>query len=972
MMSNYGFDLLRDQEIPELHTYARLWRHSQTGAELLSLENDDDNKVFGISFRTPPDDSTGVAHILEHCVLCGSRKYPLKKPFVELLKGSLKTFLNAFTYPDKTCYPVASQNLQDFYNLIDVYLDAVFYPRLTRSIFEQEAWHYELTHPDDPLVFKGVVFNEMKGAYASPERLISEYSRRSLFPDTTYGVSSGGDPQYIPDLTYAQLTGFHRAFYHPSNARIFFSGNDDPAERLRRLDAYLSAFQHQAVASDIPLQPYFDTPRWFTQPYSVDPDGNDTKKAMTTVNWLLNETTDAQIVLGLNILTYILVATPASPLRKALIDSGLGDDLIGGGLSDSLRQAYFSTGLKGIAIEDAPRVEALIMQTLADLVEGGIEADMVAAALNTIEFRLRENNPGAYPRGLILMLRALDTWLYDGDPFDALAFAAPLEAIKTRVASGERYFENLIASSLLHNPHRTTMVLQPDPALRQREVAAEQDRLAQVRATLSQADIQAVIENTQQLKQAQETPDPPEILATMPMLTLADIDRHQKEIARTVEEQAGVTVLRHDLITNGILYLDVGFNLDALPQELVAYVPLFGQALLGMGTEREDFVQVSQRIGRTTGGIYSHAFSSATRDISDSATWLFLRGKAVITHVEDLLNILRDVLLTVRLDNPERFRQIVLKARAGKEAGIIPSGHAYVGTRLRAHFNRADWVGEQMSGISQLFFLRELEQAVNHDWPTVLAKLEQIRQILVNREAMLCNVTVDGQSWESIAPTLSTFLSNLPSAPRQPALWTPAPELSDEGLTIPSGVNYVGKAANLYELGYHYHGSVKVITKYLRNTWLWEKVRIQGGAYGSFCGFDRHSGILTFTSYRDPNVQPTLDVYNQAGSFLRDLQLSETERTRAIIGTISDVDAYQLPDAQGYTSLIRYVIGETDATLQQRRDEILATTTADFHTFADVLDRVRQHGRIAVLGTHEAIQAVRRVHPGHFTVTKVL
>lgn len=972
MPEKYGFVLLRDVDIPELNSRGCLYRHIQTGAELLSLENDDENKVFGINFRTPPADSTGVAHILEHSVLCGSRKYPLKEPFVELLKGSLKTFLNAFTYPDKTCYPVASQNLQDFYNLIDVYLDAVFYPRLTPDIFQQEGWHYELASPDAPLTFKGVVFNEMKGAYAAPERVLADQSQRSLFPDTTYGVSSGGEPQHILDLTYEQLATFHRQLYHPSNARIFFWGDDPPEERLRLLDAYLKEFERLAIDSSVKLQPRFDTPAQFTRFYRVDPNEAGEKKSMLTLNWLLTELTDPETLLGLSILDHILIGTSASPLRKALIDSGLGEDIAGGGLNEGLRQAYFSTGLKGIAVEHADAITNLIIQTLQKLVDEGIDPATVEASLNTIEFRLREQNTGSAPRGLWLMINALTTWLHDGDPFAPLAFAAPLNAIKAHLAEGENYFESMIDCYLLHNTHRTTILLCPDPALGQREAAAEQARLDAARAAMSPADIQAVIENTRELKRLQETPDSPEALATIPTLKLADLDRQNKPIPLEVIEQDGTRILYHDLFTNGIIYLDVGLNLHMLPQELLPYAKLFGRALLEMGTEREDFVKLSQRIGRKTGGIHATSFTSVIPGDATSAAWLLLRGKATPEHADELLAILQDVLLTVNLDDHERFRQIMLEAKARVEAGIIPSGHAIVDSRLRARFNEADWASEQMGGVSFLFFLRQLATKVDREWPVVLSNLEVIRRLLVNRDALICNVTVDAPNWAQFQPKLNTFLAALPAAPVTLAQWAPQFDGSNEGLTIPTNVNYVGKGANLYDLGYRYHGSANVISKYLRTTWLWEKVRMQGGAYGGFCSFDRQSGVFSFTSYRDPNLLATLEIYDRASQFLRATDLTETEVTRAIIGAIGDLDTYRLPDAKGYTSMVRYLIGDTDESRQQMRDEVLGTTPGDFYAFADRLDQVREQGHVVVLGDQSAIEAVNAERSGWLRPVRVL
>ena len=476
-MDRRDFELLRDEEIPELNTRALLYRH-RTGCEIVSLINDDENKVFGINFRTPPTDSTGIAHILEHSVLCGSRKYPVKEPFVELIKGSLNTFLNAFTYPDKTCYPVASTNLQDFYNLIDVYLDAVFYPRLTPEVLQQEGWHYELEDPSDPLRYKGVVFNEMKGAYSDPERILGERIQQSIFPDTTYGVDSGGDPRDIPALSFDQFKRFHDDFYHPSNARIYFYGDDDPQQRLALLHDYLSDYEAHSVDSAIGTQPRFTAPKRQQFPYAVNPDAVEEPKYFVALTWLLQDAIDADERRALQVLEHALLGTPGSPLRKALIDSGLGEDLTGSGLEIELAQMFFSVGLKGVQQGDIDAVEALILQHLGDLADGGIDQGMVAASLHTAEFRFRENNTGSFPRGLGLMLRLLTDWLYDRNPFTPLRFADSFAALKAKLAADDRYLEGLIQRHLLDNEHRTTVVLQPDAELGTRLEEEETDALS--------------------------------------------------------------------------------------------------------------------------------------------------------------------------------------------------------------------------------------------------------------------------------------------------------------------------------------------------------------------------------------------------------------------------------------------------------------------------------------------------------------
>jgi len=955
---SYGFELLRKRYINELKTEARLYRHIQTGAELLSMINDDENKVFGITFRTPPRDSTGVPHILEHSVLCGSRKYPVKEPFVEILKGSLQTFLNAFTYPDKTCYPVASQNIKDFYNLIDVYLDAVFYPRITPEIFQQEGWHHEMEEPGGPLVYKGVVFNEMKGANSSPDRLLAEYSQQVLFPDTTYGLDSGGDPAVIPELTYEQFRDFHRRYYHPSNARIFFSGDDDPSERLRRIDEYLGEFEKTDIDSTVSLQPPFGKPRRVARSFAAA----EAVGSMMTVNWVLGETTDAVTNMALNILSYILLGTSGSPLRKALIESGLGEDITGGGLEGELRQLFFSVGLKGITGGREDAVEALVLETLEGLATGGIDPHAVEAAFNTIEFGLRENNTGSYPRGLVLMLRVMTTWLYDGDPLALLSFEALLSEIRARIGSGELFFEGLIRKYFLENPHRSTVVLKPDPNLESRVEAAEEERLRAVRDAASPEELNQIFENTERLKKLQETPDSPEALATIPALRIADLDTKNRTIPITVLNERGATVLYHDIATSGIAYIEVGLNLRVLPRRHVQYIPLFSRALLEMGTRTEDYVSLSQRIDRKTGGIHPSLFVSEVKDTQSGAeARLFLCGKAMVPQTHDLFAILRDILMDVRLDNRERFRQMVLEEKARQEQQMIPSGHQIVNLRLRAHFGEAGRLSERLHGVSYLFFLRELVDRIEKDWASVHATLEEIRSFLVNREAILFNITVDETGWKQIRPHLGGFIGDLPAEPshagdllsREPAGEIEIPE--HEGLVVPSQINYVGKGTDLYREGYTYHGSVKVITRYLRTSWLWDRVRVRGGAYGAFCNFDKFSGVLTFLSYRDPNLLKTIEIFDGTAVFLRNGTLSGDELRKGIIGAIGDMDTYMFPDAKGYASMLRYLTGNTEKDLQQVRDEIFSTTAADFKRFADVLDTVALRGLVKVLGSESAI-----------------
>ena len=566
MTTLHGFELVRDEQIEELKTRARLWRHIRTGAELLSLENADENKVFTITFRTPPQDSTGVAHIMEHSVLCGSSKYPVKEPFIELAKGSLNTFLNAFTYPDKTCYPVASTNTQDFYNLIDVYMDAVLHPLISKETWQQEGWHYELKDAADPLSIKGVVYNEMKGAFSSPDTILTRECQHLLFPDTPYGVESGGHPDHIPELSYEQFIDFHWRFYHPSNSFIYFYGDDDPEQRLIKVDAYLEGFDKLDVDSAIPLQPLFTEPTYEETVYPVTPGSADAEKGMAIVSWLLPEVTEPMERIALVILGYILLGTPASPLRKALIDSDLGEDLAGVGLETDLRQMYFSTGLKGVQIENLDAIQELVIQSIQDIVTQGIAPGMLEAAVNTAEFTYRENNTGRFPRGLALLLRSLRSWLYNENPLATIAFEAPLGALKQAIAADGRFFEKRIQRYMLDNPHRVSLIMRPDTELAAKTEARYQQELADVKASLSPQELQRIIQETAILEKRQQAPDAPENLATIPSLSIDDLKKETDDIPIEVYTHRQARVLHHDLFTNGIVYLDLGFDLRALPR----------------------------------------------------------------------------------------------------------------------------------------------------------------------------------------------------------------------------------------------------------------------------------------------------------------------------------------------------------------------------------------------------------------------
>jgi len=958
------FELLTSESIPEISSLAKHYRHRSTGAELLSLENADENKTFGVGFRTVPQDSTGVAHILEHSVLAGSEKYPVKEPFIELVKGSLASYVNASTFEDKTVYPVASQNLQDFYNLIDVYLDSVFHPLLKRTTFEREGWHYTLDEQDGPLGFKGVVFNEMKGQVSNPDYVLFKEIIASLFPDTPYAFSSGGDPAVIPDLTYGAFEQFYHVNYHPSNARFFFYGDDPPAARFERIRPYLAGVSPGQAAPQLEPQPRFEAARSVTSPYPAGAEVGSQKHALS-VGWLLRVNDDPQFALAIRILAHILMGAPASPLRKALVESGLGEDVFGSGVDEDfglftmLRQLYFVSGLKGVRAENVAPVEGLILDTLQGLAQNGIEQDTIRAALNTVEFDLRENNFGRMPRGLVLFVRALSTWKYGGDPLSPLRFEAPLAQIKERLEAEPRFFERMLQQELLDNPHRVTLHMTPDPQYLDRLAAQEQDRLERAAAGLSAAQREQLVENTHTIQRLQETPDRPEDLAKLPVLALEDLDPQTQPLPLERIEQGEAPIWAHPLPTNGILYADLGFNLHSLPADLLPYLSVFGRALVEMGTGRRGFVELSQLIGYRTGGIEPETFIASQHGSQQAQAWFFLRGKAMIEQSEALFDISRELLLEPAFDQQDRFRQIVMEEKARLEAGLLPAGHAFVSRRIKSAFDEAGWAEEQVEGIESLRFLRRLAERIDADWKSVLEDLQRVHRLLINRPTSLINVTFGEQDWPAIEAHVRGLRAALPEQGADLPGWDPAYLAGNQGLSMPAQVNYVGKGLRVADLPEERQGAMLVASLLLDTGWLWERIRLQGGAYGAWSIYEPLTDYLGFVSYRDPQTLATLKAFDDAAAYLRSLDLDRLELTKSIIGVIGQMDRYMLPDQKGFTSMTRNLAGITDELRQAWRDQVLSTSNEQLRSLSDVLGEVAEHGRVVILGSPAAIDSAR-------------
>ncbi len=945
-----NFTLATERSLKEAGGLVRHYIHNDTGTQVLSVTNTDENKVFGVTFRTPSPNATGVAHILEHSTLCGSARYPVKEPFLVLMQGSLQSFLNAFTYPDKTCYPVASANLRDFYNLVDVYIDAVFHPLITENIFRQEGWHIEADSADGPWCYKGVVYNEMKGVYSSPESRLAEECQAALFPDNVYSKDSGGDPAVIPSLTYRQFRDFHARLYHPSNARFFFWGDDPEEKRLEIVNRAVSGAGMCRSDSRVEKQPPFAAPARIIKSYAAE----EGAKSLFAVNWITGDRSDIERTIALEMLAHILDGMPGSPLRRALISSGLGEDTVGGGLETDLIQTCYRIGLKGITWENIPAAEKCIQDTLASLADKGVEKTLVEAAVNTVEFAYREANFGRFPRGLVAMIQSLATWLYDGDPIAPLAWEQPLENIKQRLAGGEKIFENLLRSCFLDNPTCATVILTPDTGMAARLEKEEAAHLDAVRASMSPAQREEVVRVCQELRLAQSTPDSPEKLATIPNLRVADMPLKNKHIPCETHKEGGHSLLGVELDTQGIAYTGVLIPMPSLPERLVPVLGLFVRGLREFGTARRDYTDLGSLIDARTGGLAAST-SMIPRVDGSLACYLGFTGKAVSERVPDLYGILREMLLEPAQDRDllaARIKEMLLEDKARLEQGIVSSGHASASLRVRARYTRDAALLERMRGMRYLDTVRAWLGNWDQACEEILAAIDELHALLVASRPSVIVCTGSGADIEACQREGAALIAALPSGAACDGLQTPSLDApcQAEVFTTPSQVNYVARGCNLYQLGYTFRGSASVILRHVSRSYLWDQVRVLGGAYGAGCSLDRLTGNFVCTSYRDPGLEQTLAAYDGIAAFLENTALSAADLERAVVGATGDIDAYRLPDERGLLALNRWLAGETEEGLQTMRDEVLGTTASDFRNFAAIMREAADKGSVCIIG----------------------
>ena len=951
------YEILDEHRVEDVQSDGFILRHKKSGARIAILSNNDDNKVFYIGFRTPPEDETGVPHIIEHTTLCGSKKFPVKDPFIELAKGSLNTFLNAMTYPDKTVYPVASCNDQDFKNLMDVYLDAVFNPNITKyeEIFKQEGWHYELTGKDDELKINGVVYNEMKGAYSSPDEVLSSQIYRSLFPDNTYSKDSGGNPEYIPKLTYEAYLDFYHKYYHPSNSYIYLYGDMDVVERLEWLDKeYLSLYDYKKVNSEINKQPAFDEIKNVETQYSITMDDTQENKTYLSYNRVVGDTLDDMLYQAFDVLDYALVSSPGAPVKQALIDAGIGDDVYGS-YDAGILQPVFSFVAKNANASQADEFESIIENTLKEVVKTGINKEALLAGINSSEFKFREADFGQFPKGLLFGLNCLDSWLFDDmKPFIHLECLGTFA--KLRKAVDTDYFEKLIQEYLLDNTHGSSVTVKPKRGLGNEREEALAKELSDYKASLSDEEIKKLIEDTEHLKKYQEEPSSDEDLRKLPMLTRADMKKNAMPFSNIEDELLDVKVVRHDIESNGIDYISFLFDAGDFAQSELGYLGFFTNALGLVSTEKYSYTDLANATNIYTGGISTGTASHP--DIKDRNNFVFkfeVKLKVLEKNLDKALELMEQMLLSSDFTDTKRLGELVAQIKARLQANLSSSGHLVAAMRSMSSFSRYALYQDELKGVAFYRSICRIEKELLESPKCVSDKLAAIAKKLFARNRMLISFTGNNEAYGNAKPSLEKIIAGFN---KMSAVGNQAEvhfNTAKEAFIDASQIQYVAKTGDFICEGYEYTGALRLLRIILSYDYLWINVRVKGGAYGCMNTFLR-SGESYFVSYRDPNLSDTLDVYDRIPEYIKSFSPDERDMTKYIIGTFSALDTPMNPEAKGSRSLSAYLEGITYEQIQKERNEILNAQPEDIRRLADLVEAVLKKDSICVIGNENMIK----------------
>ncbi|MCH5343193.1 MAG: insulinase family protein [Acetatifactor sp.] len=957
-----AYEILEKREIADIKSMAYLCRHKKTKARVALLSNDDENKVFYIGFRTPPKDSTGVAHILEHSVLCGSREFPVKDPFVELVKGSLNTFLNAMTYPDKTVYPVASCNDKDFQNLMHVYLDAVFYPNIyqNESIFRQEGWHYELESAEEELKVNGVVYNEMKGAFSSPDDVLEREMMNSLYPHTTYGCESGGDPAAIPELSYEQFLEFHSTYYHPSNSYIYLYGNMDMAEKMAFIDEhYLSHFEEKKVDSVIDAESVFEKPVRVVKECPLNEGEDEEENTFLSLNFSVGDSLDKELYIAFDVLDYALCTAPGAPVKQVLVDRGIGKDIYSH-YENGIKQPYFSIVAKDTTVDREKEFLDTVQEVLEGIVEKGFDEKALLAAINYYEFRYREADFGSYPKGLMYGLQALDSWLYDGGkPFIHIEANATFAALREKVTAG--YFEGLVRRYFLDNPHRSVVILKPRLGLEEERVEAFRKELSEKKASMTPGELKEVMDKYRALREFQEREDDEEDLRKIPLLTRADL---KKETAGLVNEERMIgdtRLLYHKLSTNGIGYLRLIFSLDDIPADHFSYVGILKGCLGLLNTADYSYGDLFNEMNLVTGGMsaVNNAYASLEDKDRCKAT-LELKTKVLYPNLEKAIKLMEEIILTSDFADTKRLYEILAEGKSRLQAQMMVAGHSVAVGRALSYGSVAGRLNEEFSGIPFYRLVTDLEANFEERKDELVEKLKTLAKMVFRRENLMVDFVGEEQVVANLGAPIEELKANLYDCPVEKARFMPVMEKKNEGFMTSGQVQYVCRAGNFRDKGLPYKGTLKVLKVIMGYEYMWFNVRVKGGAYGCMCSFGK-TGESYFVSYRDPNLKGTIDVYERAADAVAAFDADERVMTQYIIGAVSDLDMPMNPAAKGLYSLSAYMTGLTEEMLQEERDEILSASPEDIRALADHIRAFMEEEQLCVVGNAGKIKEEEKI-----------
>lgn len=957
-----AYTVIEKREIKDLNSVSYLLKHNKTGTRVALLSNDDDNKVFYIGFRTPPKDSTGVAHIIEHTVLCGSDKFPVKDPFIELAKGSLNTFLNAMTYPDKTVYPVASCNDQDFQNLMDVYLDAVFHPNIyhEEKIFKQEGWHYEMESKEDDLSINGVVYNEMKGAYSSPDDVLWREIMNSLYPHTAYAVESGGDPDVIPELTYEDFLAFHQKYYHPSNSYIYLYGNMDMAEKLNFIDeAYLAHYDAISVDSALETEDKFDATVTIEKEYPIMESESEENNTYLSYNISLGEAFDRKLCYGMGTLADVLCMVPGAPVKQALLDAGIGTDLQCA-FDTGVKQPYFSIVAKNAETGQKEEFVRIIEEKLRELAENGLDKKALQATINRDEFKYREADFGSYPKGLMYGLNMLESWLYDDSkPFYYVELLDTYKELKEAVSTS--YFEDVIREYLINNTHKSIVVVKPVKGLTGRKDKELAGLLARRKESMSEEEIERIVRETKELKEYQETPSAKEDLEKIPLLTRADMRKEAAPYYNEEKKVGDTTLLYHDIYTNGIGYLRFMFDLKQVPEELFPYVGIL-KILIGLvDTKKHSYSELYNEINLQTGGI-DPAVNTYTdaRDLSKYTATFDLKVKVLYENLPQAFALAEEILTESVYTDPKRLFELIAEARSEKQAQMMVAGHTLAAGRALSYLSKPACVLEHINGIPFYRLLECLENEFETKKEDLKEKMQKVVRCIFRPENLMVDYTAQKEGLAGIESLVESFKSKLYTDPVDPAGYEPKPVKKNEGFMSSAQIQYVCRAGNFTKKGLPYTGALKVLRVMMGYDYLWTQVRVKGGAYGCMCNFGK-SGESYFVSYRDPNLDKTIDIYEKAADYIADFKADERTMTQYIIGAVSEMDMPMTPAAKGIYSLSGYMTHYPYERVQQDRDELLATDADTIRGLAAYIRAFMEDECLCVVGNEEKIKCQKEL-----------